>query len=168
MGRNLRGVAVSLCSLALIVALPSSAWGVHNGNSARHGAAYLVTQQQPDGSIPAFSPIGSTADAVLAFVASGVGGRSMKDAVGYLEAQTAAGSVTGPGQRAKVVLALDAAGKNPRHFGGHNLVNEIRSVLGPDGRFGDEPVLDDALDVLALVSAGAPPPGRASRWLLGA
>jgi hypothetical protein len=168
MGRNLRRVAVSFCSIALIAALPANAWAVHNGNSARHGAAYLVTQQQPDGSIPAFSPIGSTADAVLAFVASGVGGSAMKDALGYLQSQTAAGEVTKPGQRAKVVMALVAAGKDPRHVGGHNLVNEIRSVLGPDGRFGDEPVLDDALDILALVSAGAPPPGRASAWLLGA
>ncbi len=62
--------------------------GLSDWTRAPHGAAYLVTQQQPDGSIPAFSPIGSTADAVLAFVASGAGGRHMNAAVGYLQAQT--------------------------------------------------------------------------------
>jgi hypothetical protein len=168
MGRNLRRVAVSLCSLALIAALPATAWGLSDGKRASHGAAFLVTKQLSDGSIPAFSPIGSTADAVLAFVASGVGGAAMKDAVGYLQAQTAAGNVSGPGLRAKVVLALVAAAKDPRHFGGHNLVTEIKSTLGPDGRFGDEPVLDDALDVLALESAGVTPANRASTWLLNA
>ena len=163
MGRNLRRVAVSLCSLALIAALPAMAWGLSDGKRASHGAAFLVTKQLPDGSIPAFSPIGSTADAVLAFVASGSGGSAMKAAIGYLQAQTAAGNVSGPGLRAKVVLALVAAAKDPLHFGGHNLVTEIKSTFGPDGRFGTEPVLDDALDVLALRAAGASPAKRASR-----
>jgi hypothetical protein len=168
MGRNLRRVAVSLCSLALIAALPATAWGLSDGKRASHGAAFLVTKQLPDGSIPAFSPIGSTADAVLAFVASGSGGSAMKAAVGYLRAQTAAGNVNNLGLRAKVVLALDAAGKDPGHVGGHNLVTEIKSTLGSDGRFGTEPVFEDALAVLALKSTGSLPPKRASRWLLDA
>ena len=39
MGRNLRRVAVSLCSLALIAALPATAWGLSDGKRATHGAA---------------------------------------------------------------------------------------------------------------------------------
>src|SRR5206468_12429541 len=90
MGRNLRRVVVACLSLALIVGLPASAWALSDGKRAARGAAYLASQQQPDGSIPAFSPIGSTSDAVLAFVASGVGGKAMNKAVGYLRAQTSA------------------------------------------------------------------------------
>jgi hypothetical protein len=168
MGRNIRRVAVSFLSLALIAGLPASAWALSDGTRAARGAAYLVSKQLPDGSIPAFSPIGSTSDAVLAFVAAGVGGRAMKDALGYLRAQAAAGNVNTVGLQSKVVLAVDAAGQNPRRVGGHNLVGEIKATLGPGGRFGDEPVLRDALAVLALVSAGSPPPARASTWLLDA
>ena len=61
----------------------------------------------------------------------------MNKAVGFLKAQTSAGSVTGTGLIAKVVMALDAAGKNPRHFGGHNLLKEIESTRGQDGRYGN-------------------------------
>jgi hypothetical protein len=105
---------------------------------------------------------------VLAFVASGVGGKAMHRAIGYLRAQTAAGNVSNVGLRSKVVLALDAAGKDPSAFGGHDLVAEIRSTLRHSGRFGSEPVFDDALAVLALVSAGNPPVKKASTWLLNA
>jgi hypothetical protein len=168
MGRNLRRVVVTCLSLALIVGLPASAWALSDGKRAARGAAYLSSQQQPDGSIPAFSPIGSTSDAVLAFVASGVGGKAMNKAIGYLRAQTSAGKVNNLGWRAKVVLALDAAGKDPAAFGGHDLVREIRSTLGHNGRFGSDPVLDDALAVLALASTGTPPAPRASAWLLHA
>ena len=116
MGRNLRRVVVACLSLALIAGLPASAWALSDGKRAARGAAYLASQQQPDGSIPAFSPIGSTSDAVLAFVSSGVGGKAMNKAIGYLRAQTAAGNVDNLGLRAKVVLALDAAGKDPSAF----------------------------------------------------
>ena len=168
MGRTLRRVVVTCLSLALIVGLPASAWGLTDGKRAARGAAYLASQQQPDGSIPAFSPIGSTADAILAFVASGAGGKAMHEAIGYLRAQTVAGNVNNLGLRAKVVLALDAAGRNPSAFGGHDLVTEIGSTLRTNGRFGSDAVLDDALAVLALVSAGDPPVAKASTWLLKA
>jgi hypothetical protein len=71
------------------------------------------------------------------------------------------------GLRAKVVLALEAANLgDPSNFGGHDLLSEIGSTLGPDGRFDDAPVLEDALAILAIRSAGFPLPARASMWLL--
>jgi hypothetical protein len=168
MGRNLRRVVVTCVSLALIVGLPASAWALTDGKRAARGAAYLVSQQQADGSIPAFSPIGSTSDAVLAFVASGVGGKAMNKAIGFLRTQTAAGNVNSVGLRAKVVLALHAAGMDPRRFAGRDLVTEIKSSLDSDGRFGNAPVLDDALAVLALEADDVRPTKRASAWLLDA
>ena len=80
---------------------PSSRWSAgpacraRQTDGARRPAAptYLVSQQQPDGSIPAFSPIGSTSDAVLAFVAAGAAATPMKKALGFLKAQTQAGNV---------------------------------------------------------------------------
>jgi hypothetical protein len=60
MGRSLRRVAVSFLSLALIVGMPVSSLALSDGKRASHGAAFLVSKQMPDGSIPAFSKIGST------------------------------------------------------------------------------------------------------------
>jgi hypothetical protein len=152
----------------LVVGVPARALAITDHARAGRGAAYLVSQQQPDGSIPAFSPIGSTSDAVLAFVASGVGGRAMRKALGYLKDQTIAGHVSGTGLRAKVVLALDAAGKDPTGFGRHDLLNEIESTLGGDGHYAGSVVFDDALAALAVVSAGHTPAATVSTWLLDA
>jgi hypothetical protein len=168
MGRTLRRFTVPLFVIAAVVALSPNAWAATDLTRARRGAAYLATQQQPDGSITAFSPIGSTADAVLAFVAAGAGRQNMTRALGFLQDQAAAGNVNTVGLRAKVVLALVAAGRDPRHVGSHNLVAEIRATLDQDGRYGGEAVFDDALAVLAVEASGAAQPPAASDWLLQA
>ena len=167
MGRTLRRFTVPLLALGLLLVLQPNAWA-GDLDRARLGAAYLASQQLPDGSIPAFSPIGSTADAVLGFVASGAGRQNMNLALGYLQSQVTAGTVNTLGLRSKVVLALVAGGRDPRHIGGHDLVNEIRSTLGQDGRYGDDPVLDDALAVLAVDAAVGHQPVEASTWLIDA
>ena len=170
MGSLARRAAVLSLSIAVVAGVPGSATaGITDRTRAARGAAYLASQQQPDGSIPAFSPIGSTADAVLAFVSAGVGRTSMTKALGYLQSQTQAGNVSSIGLRAKVILALVAAGRgDPRNFGGHNLVMEVGSTVGPDGHVGNEAVLNDALAVLALDAAGAALPAAVSTWLLDA
>jgi len=168
MGRTLRRFAVPLFVIAAMVALSPNAWAASDHTRARRGAAYLASQQLPDGSIPAFSPIGSTADAVLAFVTAGAGRQNMTRALGFLQAQTAAGNVNTVGLRAKVILALVAAGQGPRHIGGHNLVAEIAATLDQEGRYGGEAVFDDAIAVLAMQAAGAGQPPAVSEWLLDA
>jgi hypothetical protein len=166
MHRMLRRSAVAVFGLALVAGAAGPAFALSDHGRATRGSAYLVSQQQPDGSINGFSPIGSTSDAVLAFVASKVGGAAMNRAIGFLQAQTSIGKVVGIGLTAKVVMALDAAGRNPRRFGGHNLLKEIESTRGRDGHYGTSSVFDDALAVLAVVSAGDTPPAAASTWLL--
>jgi hypothetical protein len=158
---------VPLLALGVLLALQPNAWA-GDLDRARLGAAYLASQQLPDGSIPAFSPIGSTADAVLGFVAAGAGRQNMNLALVYLQSQVAEGNVNTLGLRAKVVLALVAGGRDPSHIGGHDLVNEIQSTLGQDGRYGDDPVLDDALAVLAVDAAVGHQPVEASNWLIEA
>ncbi len=78
MRRTRRRVVASLLSLGVIASLVVSAPIARaerrdDADRIDHAIAYLAAQQRPNGSIPAFSPIGSTADAVLAFVAAGVG-----------------------------------------------------------------------------------------------
>jgi len=163
------GVAIALVAGATPApAAPSST------RRARLAARYIANQQAPDGSIAFFSSIGSTADAVLAFVAARRGAGAAEDALDYLRSQTASPDSEGEmvdtvGEKAKVALAAVAGGRDPRDFGGRNLVGEIRSVQRKGGRYGRATsVFDQALAILALEAAGAPGSRRAARWLAGA
>lgn len=169
MGRTLRSIATLLCT-AVVLSITANAHAATftDGQRAARAAAYLRSQQKPNGSFNAFSPVGSTADAVSAFVSAGVGRTAMMKAVGYLRQQVSLGHVTAIGLQAKVVLAVDAAGLNPRTFGGTNLLQTIRDTLGTDGHFGTSAVFDDALVVLAIESAGITPAIKAAVWLLSA
>jgi hypothetical protein len=167
MAPTLRRVAILLCSIVVAVATSGSAVaGIGDQTRAERAIGYLRSNQQPNGSIVAFSAIGSTADAVLAIVAAGVAPRVLDDAVDYLRRKAAAGEVDGIGLKAKVVLAIVAAGERPRRFGGRNLVRQIRNTAGPDGHFGGAAVFDQAHAVLALIGAGAELPSNVTQWLL--
>ena len=87
MGRTLRRVLVSGC---LVLAVPIGSVGAASAapiDRAELAAGYLRTQQLADGSFPAFSAVGSTADAVLALTAARVGGATMRDALRFLQRQ---------------------------------------------------------------------------------
>jgi hypothetical protein len=152
----------------MLLAVPASAGGLTDGDRAAAGAAYLTAQQKPNGSIPAFSPIGSTADAVLAFVAPQTDPRVMKDALGYLRAQVQKRNVNTVGLVAKVVQAVAAAGKDPRSFGGQDLVKWLRSRIKDSGKIGAATVFDQALAILAIEAAGANPKRSTTDWLIAA
>jgi len=167
MGRRIISL---VAAVAIAFAAPAAARAVTltDPQRAARAAGYLRSQQKKNGSIVAFSPVGSTADSVLAFVALGEGRTAMNGALAFLRAQVAGGHVTQLGLEAKVVMAAAAAGLDVRTFGGHNLLASIRSARGPDGHFGTSTVLDDALAVLAIESAGIVPAHSAAVWLLKA
>jgi hypothetical protein len=170
MGRTLRRVVVPFSLLAVIAAAPNPATAVPAGDLARvdRALAYVAQQQTRNGAVPAFSPIGSTADAVLSFVAAGIGKRPARDALDYLRKQTTKGNANTIGLQAKVVTAWATAGRDAHDVGGTDLVDAITSTLGDDGRYGEAAVFDQALVVLALVTAGEPVPPAAIDWLVAA
>jgi hypothetical protein len=135
---------------------------------ADRAVGFMAAQQRPNGSIPAFSPVGSTSDAVLAFVAAGTGRDAMLSALGYLHARVAAGKVSTVGLLSKVTMAVAAAGRDPRRFARHDLLREIRSTRDANGRFGTASVLDQSLAILAIEGAGVSPPTPALDWLASA
>jgi len=133
---------------------------------ARLGVGYLVAQQEENGSIPAFSAVGSTADAVVSMVAARRGAEAIADAVRFLSRQVAAGAVVDIGQRAQVALAVVAAGRDPRQFGGRDLIARLLATERPNGRYGrSTDVYEHALAMLALAAADAGPSRAATRWL---
>lgn len=171
MGQTLRRVIAVCLGAAVTFGAPvASHAALTDPDRAVSGAAYITTSQRPNGSLPAFSPIGSTADGVLALVSAGVGRRAASDALAYLSRQVTAGHVTGVGLTAKVALAAVAMGRDPRTFAGHNLIFEIRSTEDADGRFGDgtATVLDEALAILAFRGAETRASSTALAWLRAA
>ena len=153
-------------ALSLAVVAPASAAPSNAVVRARTASGFLASQQKNNGSIPAFSPIGSTADAIVSLVAVKRGPATIKKGLAYLTRQTQNGNVVGVGLQAKVVMAAVAAGRDPSSFGGQDLVDAIASTERPNGRFGaGTAVFDQALAILALSAAGRTVSDKATTWL---
>jgi hypothetical protein len=154
-------VAASVASLLLITAGASATTRIYR---AHHALRYIARHQADNGSIIAFSPLGSTADAVLAMAGARRGPRQMDLALHYLSHHLA--QATSTGLTAKVVMAAGAGGRDPRHFGGRNLVRVIKRSQRPNGHYGKGgSVIDHSLAILALVGAGVEPAHGAAAWL---
>ncbi|MGZ8578792.1 MAG: hypothetical protein ACXWWX_04595, partial [Actinomycetota bacterium] len=120
MGRTSQRLLV--CALVTIAISVGSVAGAATIDRAERAASHLASQQLSDGSFPAFSGVGSTADAVLALTAARVGGGATRRALGYLNDQVRLGAVEGVGLQAKVVIAFAAAGRPTGWIGRTNLV----------------------------------------------
>ena len=164
-----RRVFTCAVTAALLAATPASA-APTDPDRARMGVRYLVTHQSPEGSFPGFSALASTADAVVAMVAARRAPGAIEDALDYLEANMGDATL---GQKASLALAAVAGGRNPRAFGGSDLIHEIEESKTPQGQYLD-PVPDNAepytqaLAMLALHAAGADVPADAAQWLADA
>ncbi|MEX2275964.1 MAG: prenyltransferase/squalene oxidase repeat-containing protein [Actinomycetota bacterium] len=153
-------------ALTLAVVSPASAAPTDSVVRARSAAGFIATQQKNNGSIPAFSPVGSTADAVMSLVAVKRGPITIKKALAYLARQTQNGNVVGIGLQAKVAMAAVAGGRDPSSFGGEDLIDAIASTELPNGRFGSgTAVFDQSLAILALSAAGETVSDDAEGWL---
>jgi hypothetical protein len=162
--------AITLLCLAVLSfsSVPASA-RPSKVTRAGHAAAYVKRAQGTDGSVPGFSGVGTTADYVLDLVTVHRGRSSLRKALRYLRGQVESGGVTNTGSLGKVTMAVTASGRNPRSFGGHNLVGDIHAREQSDGEYGNSAisrVSDQTLAMLGLESAGVNPSARATSWLL--
>jgi hypothetical protein len=159
-----RAGAIAL-AFSLLVAGPVAA--ATKSGRARMAVHWLSHQQNDDGSFPGFSTIGSTADAVVAFSAAERSPDDIAEALDFLRTNEA--DVDSIGEIAKVVMALEAGGANPRDFAGRDLVQEILDSRQPTGRFGaTTEVLNHALAMIALKAAGVERTEAEVDWLLSA
>lgn len=158
------GFAAAGVAAALIMATPAVA-GPTLKKRARVAVRYIISQQQDDGSIRAFSDIGSTSDAILSMVVARRGPGAIDRAIGFLRDNIDLADTTG--EKAKVVLALVATGRNPRSFAGRNVVAAIKSAQQSDGQYGSDQagVFSHALAVLGLEAADAHVNREAMKWL---
>ncbi len=162
------------CFVCLVLIVPTSAGAQTGADPLSKALGWLEKQQQPDGGFSnGFAPgtdSSTTADAVLAAIAGHIapsawksGGKTPLDA---LNAAVQAKSLKGPGLAAKVALAAQAAGLNPREFAGTDLIAAVQSGFAPQtGLFGGGP-FDSALCILALTAAKETLPANAVAGLL--
>ena len=165
--RGKLGISAALTAALLVPATAQAEIGTEG--RVDHATTFVVHHQDPDGHFPSSfgTAHAATADAVLSLVASGQGGEEVEAAMDWLEANI--DSADSLGKKAKIVMAAVAAGRDPRAFGGMNLVQEIRDTdVGDDGVFDSSPfsqVLDQAYALLALDAAEAPVERRSVLWL---
>lgn len=162
-----RGAALGAVAALIISVAPAGA-GPTLKKRARVAAGYLVSQQADDGSFPGFSPLGGTADAVVSLVAVRRGPKAIEAALDHLEANV--GEADMIGEKAKLVMAAVAGGRDPLDFGGQNLVADIAASEQDNGRYGaTTEVFNHALAMLALEAAPTVDPStNALTWLVEA
>ena len=106
--------------------------------------------------------------AVLGLEAAGVSPDSVrsgsKTPITYL--RSTAGEITTTGDIERTILVLDAAGVDPRSFGGRDLVKRLLARRSGNGSFGSQ-VNGTAFGVLALSAAGAGRNRGSAAWLRG-
>jgi hypothetical protein len=156
------------CALSASLLVPAPAAGAPSAKRrARVAVRFLVSRQTDAGAVPAFSEFGSTADAVVSMLVAKRAPRAIRRALRWLRLHHY--QADGVGLKAKLVMALSAAGRDARAFAGHDWVGEIQATEEPSGRYGsDTPVLEHALALLALQAAAAPPSDAAASWLAAA
>ena len=166
-GRALGLLALALALLAGSLAPPAAAQ-TPNTQAADKALAWMKSRQQADGSFPGFGP-GSTADAIFAIAARGErvagftnGGKSPLD---FLASKVPDLTKTA-GAAAKLALAVQLAGGNPRSFGGSDLTAIINGQLDQaTGHYGQD-VTGQALVILAYLSTSQLLHAQAYDWLV--
>jgi energy-coupling factor transport system substrate-specific component len=155
-GGALRGGAAALLLALLFAAVPATA----QASAVSRAANWLESQQRPSGGFAAGSGREAGAEttswAMLALAAAGrnpldvtKNGRSPVD---FLRSHL--GEVEDAGDVARTILSLEAAGVDPRGFGGENLVEGLLSQRRQNGSYQGWPGTS-AYAVLALRAAGA-------------
>jgi energy-coupling factor transport system substrate-specific component len=150
------GVPAALLLVALVVFAPAPA----QANSVTRGADWLAAQQRPSGGFPSApgrqAGAEMTAWSMLALAATGRNPldvvNSDKSPVDFLRNHM--DEIQDAGDFARTILALTAAGVDPRSFGGEDLVDRLLLQRAANGSYQGWPGTS-AYAVLALRAAGA-------------
>lgn len=177
-----RGLVAAVVVLTL---LPSSAAFADDRRLAEASAAWaadqLVDGQRATVTFDGveYDDAGLTADVILALGATGSGAAVIAEASdwfeGGIDAYTGAtDDAVAVGAVAKATILAVAVGRDPRDFGGRDLVADLVAREAPDGRFTDAGPFGDfstpftqALALIALERAGITPSAAAVARLAG-
>lgn len=121
---------------------------------------------------------GNTIDAILGLAGAKVGETQGAASLAHLaknvDTYVGAGTETYAGPLGKLILGVEAAGENPKSFGGQDLVTRLEGLLTESGRFSDKSAYPDgdysntvgqALDLIALGRTTGEAPASAVKFL---
>ena len=136
---------------------------------APEAVAWLRARQNPDGGFAGDSGSASDSSATIEAIFAGVAGgenpagwaRDGNTPITFLEGR-ANSALAKPGDNAKLILAVVAARRNPRAFGGVDLVASLETKLG-GAKAGT--IFEQSLAILALKATRRPIPAPAVDWL---
>ncbi len=158
----------------MVVVLAGPVWAQDDLTPQEQAVAFLLTMQNEDGGFTnGFAPesdIGTTADVVVASVLAGQDPEGfftgdMMNPLVYLGGQVAEGNFVGAGQLAKVILAVEAVGKDADDFAGHDLIADLLVMQDEAGVLGFG-AFDHCLGMIALQNAAVKLPEGALDALL--
>ncbi len=161
---------LSLLFLAAGTASAQEASPVASGSGLEGAVASLLTQQAEDGGFIGFtgeSDAGFTLDAIMALISADHQGVSSGDAVQKAVDWLGAGDTalvyaqTGPGQSAKLILGLVAAGVNPDGFANVMPLSIIEKGQNAETGIYGTGLYDHAYALLALSALDQPIPENA-------
>lgn len=161
-----RAGAVAALLACLLAAGALAPRGAEAAGAADRGLAWLVAQQNADGGFGA-SPGDESGPEMTAWATLGIAAagrnpldvrRAGRSPIDYLRRH--ANELRTPGDLARTIVALAAAGVDPREFGGRNLVADLLERRLPNGAYRGRPGSpgwpnSTAFAVLALRAAGA-------------
>lgn len=187
-----RGISVGLGLATVLLAglfffLQVGLGSAQPGESSQQEAAVsaaewlVVAHQNEDGGYTSFSTgagadsdVGGTVDAVLALAAAGYNVAAPfpgqeQTPLAYLAAhpaEVAAYAARGGGPNGKLILALVAAGEDPRSFGNYNFVISLTEQISPTGQYNASTPFDQSLALLAHSAVSPTVPQEAIAWLV--
>ena len=183
-GLGLAALLLSALFLFLQVGVSAAQPGEASQQEAALGAAewLVLTHQNEDGGYASFSTgagnadsdVGGTVDALLALAAAGYNagapfpGRTdspIAYLLGHPEAVTAY-ATRGGGPNGKLILALVAAGEDPRSFVDHNFAISLTEQISPTGQYNATTPFDQSLALLAHSAVSPTVPQEGVNWLL--
>ena len=167
---------LTILTVLLLVLAPGTSVSANQftvGRALAGAVTWLTAQQRADGGFAGFtgeSDPGITVDAVLALASVGIDPGSVRQvggtsAIAYLESVAARYSEK-PGGAAKLILAAVASGRDPRTFGGLDLVDRLQRAYDDASGLYDQQLFSNAYALLALAAAGVPLPERAVQAVL--
>jgi len=154
--------AISLVLVAMLAGALAAGGAPRTAAAGSSSTSWLERSQASDGGFAATrgqpSSPAMTGWAILGLEAAGTNPldlrRGSETPISYLREQI--GRLRSVGDLERTILALDAAGVDPRRFAGHDLVSELRSRRDRDGSV-DGQVNLTAFYSLAMRAAGAEP-----------
>lgn len=150
----------------------------------RYAAHFLATQLTatgdhlnfPDSGFGIFPDTGNTIDAILALDATETGGTAAAAATTWVEKNVGdyiafSGSPVNVGGAGKTLVLAAVQGRDPRAFGGFDLIAELQKVVSLEGRFGTADndygvTINQALPMIGLHRAGEAIPAASLAFLV--